>query len=198
MIKGGRNLRPPLKPNDNMTKSKTLVKIPDEIIINKISVIRDKKVMIDRDLAELYGVTTKRLNEQVKRNPKRFPNDFMFQITKEEKEEIMLQFEHLKGLKFSPALPYVFTEHGAVMLASVLNSDKAIGVNIQIVRVFTEIRRMLSDNTELRLDIEKIKGKVNNHTKNIELVFQYLDELLEKKENPKPRKEIGYKIPKKK
>lgn len=176
-----------------MTKRKSLVKIPDEIIINKIMILRDKKVMIDRDLAELYGVPTKRLNEQVKRNLKRFPDDFMFQITKEEKEEITQQFEHLSALKFSSALPYVFTEHGAVMLASVLNSDKAIEVNIQIVRVFTYIRQALSDNTELRLEIEKIKKKMDNHGKNIELVFQYLDELLEKKENPKPRKQIGYK-----
>jgi hypothetical protein len=172
--------------------------MPDEIIINKIIVLRDKKVMIDRDLAGLYGVTTKRLNEQVKRNLKRFPEDFMFQITKEEKEAIILQFEHLNGLKFSSVLPYVFTEHGAVMLASVLNSDKAIEVNIQIVRVFTQIRQMLSDNTELRLEIEKIKRKTDNHDKNIELVFQYLDELLEKKENPKLRTTIGYKIKKKK
>ena len=181
-----------------MAKSKSLVKIPDEIIINKIIVLRDKKVMIDRDLAELYGVTTKRLNEQVKRNLKRFPDDFMFQITKAEKEEIILQFEHLNALKFSPVLPYVLTEHGAVMLASVLNSDKAIEVNIQIVRVFTQIRQMLVDNTDLRIEIEKIKKKMDNHSKNIEVVFQYLDELLEKKENPKPRKQIGFKFPKKK
>ena len=181
-----------------MAKNKSLVKIPDEFIMNKIIVLRDKKVMIDRDLAKLYGVTTKRLNEQVKRNLKRFPDDFMFQITKEEKEEIILQFEHLNGLKFSPVLPYVFTEHGAVMLASVLNSDKAIEVNIQIVRVFTQIRQMLSDHTELRLEIEKIKKKVDNHNKNIEIVFQYLDELLEKKENQKPRKQIGFKISNKK
>lgn len=179
-----------------MAKTKSLVKIPDEIIINKIIVLRDKKVMIDRDLAQLYGVTTKRLNEQVKRNLKRFPDDFMFQITREEKEEIILQFEHLSALKFSPSLPYVFTEHGAVMLASVLNSDKAIEVNIQIVRVFTQIRQMLADNTELRLEIEKIRKKLDNHDKNIEVVFKYLDELLEKKE--KPRKQIGYKLPRKK
>lgn len=180
-----------------MAAKQTLVKIPDERIINKIIVLRDKKVMIDRDLAELYGVTTKRLNEQVKRNLKRFPKDFMFQITKEEKEEIILHFEHLNSLKFSPVLPFMFTEHGAVMLASVLNSDKAIEVNIQIVRVFTSIRQALSDNTELRLEIERIKKKTENNTKNIEIVFQYLDELLDKKENPKPRTQIGYKTSKK-
>lgn len=179
-----------------MTKNNILVKIPDEIILNKIIVLRDKKVMIDRDLAELYGVTTKRLNEQVKRNIKRFPDDFMFQITKEEKEEIILQFEHLNGLKFSSVLSYVFTEHGAVMLASVLNSDKAIEVNIQIVRVFTRIRQLLTDNTELRLAIEKLERKTENNTKNIEVVFKYFDELTDKKETP--RIPIGFKIKKKK
>lgn len=177
-----------------MKKNKISINIPDEIIINKIIVLRDKKVMIDKDLAGLYGVTTKRLNEQVKRNYKRFPADFMFQITKEEKEQIASQFKHLNRLKFSASLPYVFTEHGAVMLASVLNSDKAIEVNIQIVRIFTNIRQMLMDNTELRLEIEKIKRKTENNSKNIEQVFQYLDELLEKKENSKDRKQIGYKI----
>ena len=171
---------------------KLTVTIPEETIINKIMVVREKRIMIDRDLAELYGVTTKRLNEQVKRNLKRFPDDFMFQLTKEEKEKMIFHHEHLEALKFSSALPYVFTEHGAVMLASILNSEKAIEVNIQIVRVFTRIRQMLTDHTELRLEIELIKKKVNNHDKNIELVFQYLDQLLEKKEEP--RKQIGYEI----
>ncbi|HYG50269.1 MAG TPA: ORF6N domain-containing protein [Flavobacteriales bacterium] len=168
--------------------------VPDHIILNKIIVLRDKKVMIDKDLAELYGTTTKRLNEQVKRNLKRFPPDFMFEITKEEKSLIISQFEHLKDLKFSPTLPFVFTEHGAVMLASVLNSDKAIEVNIQIVRVFTQIRQALFDNTELRLEVEKIKKKVDNHGKNIELVFHYLDELIEKR-NAEPRRKVGFVIP---
>jgi hypothetical protein len=171
-----------------------LVKVPDEVIIDKIIVLRNKKVMIDRDLAALYGVTTKRLNEQVKRNLKRFPDDFMFQVTTEEKKELIRVFEHLDSLKYSPVLPHVFTEHGAVMLASVLNSEQAISVNIQIVRVFTQIRQKLADNTDLRLEIEKIKGKVEKQDKNIEMVFQYLDKLLEQKEKPNaPRKGIGYK-----
>src|ERR1700750_3412170 len=106
-----------------------LIKVPDEVIINKIIVLRNKKVMIDRDLAELYGLSTKRLNEQVKRNSRRFPDDFMFQATLEEKEQLIQLFEHLQVLKYSPVLPYAFTEHGAVMLASVLNSDQAISVN---------------------------------------------------------------------
>ena len=165
-------------------------KIKDEFIANQIITLRGKKVMIDSDLAKLYGVSTKRLNEQVKRNLKRFPEDFMFRISKEEKNQIILQF----NLKFSSVLPMVFTEHGAVMLASIINSERAIETNIQIVRVFTNIRQMLFDNSELRYEIEKIKKKVDNHSKNIELVFQYLDELLEKK--VKPRRLIGFKIPK--
>jgi hypothetical protein len=100
--------------------------IPDEVVINKILVLREKRVMVDKDIAELYGVTTKRLNEQVKRNKKRFPVDFMFQLTQEEKDEVVANCDHLKNLKYSPNLPFVFTEHGAVMLASVLNSDRAI------------------------------------------------------------------------
>ena len=99
------------------------------------------------------------------------------------------------GLRYAP---YVFTEHGVLMLSSVLNSPKAIQVNIQIMRVFTRIRQALTDNTELRLAIEKLEKKTDNNTKNIEVVFQYVDELMEKNENPKPRKQIGYKLPKKK
>ena len=96
------------------------ITIPDEVIINKIYVIRGQKVMVDRDLAELYGVTTKRLNEQVKRNNNRFPSNFMFELTKEEKNQLVANCDHLKKLKFSPVLPKVFTEHGILMLSSVL------------------------------------------------------------------------------
>ena len=133
-----------------MAKSiKRLLLIPDEIVINKILVLRGKKVMVDKDIAELYGVSTKRLNEQVKRNKKRFPEDFMFQLTQEEKDEVVAICDHLKNLKYSPNLPFVFTEHGAVMLASVLNSDRAIEVNVQIVRIFTQIREMLLTNKDI-------------------------------------------------
>src|SRR3984893_4137190 len=106
-----------------MARRKALI-IPDEVLISKILLIREKKVMIDRDLADLYKVSTKRLNEQVKRNIKRFPEDFMFQLTEEEKAEVVAICDHLKSLKYSPNLPYAFTEHGAVMLASVLNSER--------------------------------------------------------------------------
>jgi hypothetical protein len=166
--------------------------IPDEVVINKIYFIRNQKVMLDQDLAVLYGVETKRLNEQVKRNLSRFPEDFMFQLSKIEFQNLKSQFATSSwgGIR---KLPFVFTEHGVLMLSSVLNSEKAIQTNIQIMRIFTKIRQMLADTTELSLDVEKIKKKIDNQGKNIELVFQYLDELLEKKDTKKEREKIGYK-----
>ena len=104
---------------------KTDLTFPDEVVINKIFIIRGKKVLVDTDLAELYGVTTKRLNEQVKRNRKRFPEDFMFQLNEKEETGLIESYSHLNRLKYSSKLPFVFTEHGAVMLASVLNSERA-------------------------------------------------------------------------
>ena len=176
-----------------MAKKTTKPIVPDEVIMTKIYYIRNYKVMLDSDLAELYGVETKVFNQAVKRNLKRFPNDFMFELTKEEFNNLKSQFV-TSSWGGARHLPNVFTEQGVAMLASILKSDKAIGINIQIVRIFTRIRQMLMDNTELRLAIEDIKKKTDNNSKNIEVVFQYLDELLEKKEDPKPRKQIGYKI----
>jgi hypothetical protein len=117
--------------------SKYSLMIPDEMVMNKIWMIRGKKMILDKDIAGSYGISTKRLNEQVKRNKKRFPEDFMFQLTSEEKDEVVAKCDHLRGLKYSPVLPYAFTEFGAVMLASVLNSERAVEVNIQIVRLIS-------------------------------------------------------------
>jgi len=168
------------------------ISIPNEIITNKIYLIRNQKVMFDRDLAELYGVETKRLNEQVKRNITRFPKDFMFQLTKEEWLNLRSQIA-TSSWGGRRNLPFAFSEHGILMLSSVLNSERAIAVNIRIIRVFTKMREMLVDNLSLKLEIEVIKKKLSNQNKNIELVFGYLDELLDKKENQKPRTKIGYK-----
>jgi cell division protein FtsL len=179
-------------------KKATLTTLPDEVLLNKIYMIRNQKVMLDSDLAELYGVETKQLKRQVNRNIERFPIDFMFELTKQEAEISRCQIGTLKQGENIKYLPYVFTEHGVLMLSSVLNSPKAIQVNIQIMRVFTHIRQSLADNTELRLLIEELRKKTDNNTKNIEVVFQYFDELLDKKENAKPRTQIGYKIGKKK
>ena len=168
--------------------------ISEEAISDKIYFIRNQKVMLDRDLAVLYGIETKRLKEQVKRNLSRFPEDFMFELTKEEfanwRSQIATSNSDKIGLRYAPM---AFTEHGVLMLSSVLNSDKAIQTNIQIMRIFTKVRQMLLDTTEIRLDIAQIQKKLENHDKNIELVFSYLDELTEKEENKKPRTKIGYK-----
>jgi hypothetical protein len=173
-------------------KPKKELNVPDELVMNKIYFIRTQKVMLDADLAELYQVDTRKLNQQVKRNSKRFPNDFMFQLTSQE-------FSNLKSQIVTSSWggkrkqPFVFTEQGVAMLSGLLNSDRAIAVNIQIMRIFTKIRQSLMDNTELRLAIEEIRHKTENNTKNIELVFQYLDELIDKKENTITRETIGYK-----
>ena len=161
-----------------MAKSKNGGNLPDELIITKILLIRGKKVMIDRDLAELYGVTTKQMNQQVKRNPKRFPEDFMFQLTAVEKEEVVTFCDHLTTLKYSPQLPYVFTEHGAVMLASVLNSDRAIEVNIQIVRIFTRMREILMTNQEIFMKLEQLEKQTLQNTGDIKAIFDHLKQFL--------------------
>lgn len=166
--------------------------IPDETLMSKIYLIRDQKVMLDSDLAELYGVETRRLNEQVTRNADRFPDDFMFRLNEAEFGSLMSQFATSKrgGRR---KLPYVFTEHGVLMLSSVLNSKQAIMVNIQVMRIFTRIRKMFLDNLELRTEIDTIKKKLDNQDKNMEIVFRYLDELIEKNDRSQERKRIGYK-----
>lgn len=164
---------------------------PQEIIVGKILYLRNQKIMLDHDLAILYGTTTKRLNEQVKRNINRFPANFMFQLTHEEKDEVVANCDHLKNLKFSSRTPYAFTEHGALMLANVLRSDKAIAASIQIVEIFIKMREILSTDHKLAIEIENIHKKLKNHDKNIELVYSYLEEFMRKKETP--RKQIGYK-----
>lgn len=186
------------KASVNMAKQVTTIAIPDEVIMNKIYYIRGQKVMIDSDLAELYGVETKRLKEQVKRNIERFPERYMFELTKEEAEVSRSQNATLKRGENIKYLPYAFTEHGVLQLSNVLKSKKAIAVSLKIIDVFIQLREILANHTELRLEVEKIKRKLDNQDKNMEVVFRYLDELLEKKETPKHRAKIGYNIKKKK
>jgi hypothetical protein len=166
--------------------------IPDDIISSKIYLIRKQKVMLDKDLSELYAVETKQLKRQVRRNLERFPQDFMFELSQEEFDNLRSQFG-TSSWGGSRYIPMAFTEQGVAMLSSVLNSPTAIKVNIQIIRVFTKIREMLTDTLSMKLEIEEIKKKLSNHTQNIELVFNYLDELIDKKEKTEPRKKIGYK-----
>jgi hypothetical protein len=165
---------------------------PDEIVMNRIYYIRNQKVMLDKELAELYQVSTGALNQAVARNIKRFPEDFMFQLSEQEWSNLKSQIV-ISSWGGTRKLPFAFTEQGVAMLSGILNSDRAIAVNIQIMRIFIRIRQMFIDNTELRLDIEKIKNKLDNQDKNMEIVFRYLDELIDKKQEPKERKAIGFK-----
>ena len=181
-----------------MAKKETVLTIPDQVIMQKIYFIRNQKVMLDTDLAKLYGVETRRLKEQVKRNKERFPERYMFELTKEEAEVSRSQIATLKRGENIKYLPYAFTEHGVMMLSNVLKSKHAIQVSMRIIDVFVILRETLANHAELRLEIEQIKKKLNSHGKNIELVFQYLDELLEKRDNPIPRVQIGFKVPIKK
>ncbi|MBW1849346.1 MAG: ORF6N domain-containing protein [Deltaproteobacteria bacterium] len=162
--------------------------IPVERIAKKIYLIRDTKVMLDRDLAELYGVETKRLKEQVKRNLDRFPEDFMLELSKDELKNWRSQFatsnKDVMGLRVPP---FAFTEHGILMLSSILKSKRAVQVNIQIMRTFTKLRQALLDNDDLRNDLSELKQITEERFR---IVFETLDQLLTK-EN-KPKKKIGY------
>jgi len=171
--------------------------LPDETIISKIYMIRGKKVMIDRDLAELYDVETRVLNQAVRRNEKRFPEDFMFQMTKEEmenwKSQIVISNSEKMGLRKPPL---VFTEQGVAMLSSVLNSDRAIMVNIQIMRVFTKMRELVETQREILQKLEHLEKKDIEQDDKIMLIFEYLKQLEKAKQeefDQKNRKKIGYK-----
>jgi hypothetical protein len=163
--------------------------IPMERIERTILLIRAEKVMLDLDLAAIYGVTTKMLNQAVKRNAGRFPSDFMFQLTATEKNEVVTNCDHLDRLKFSPHLPYAFTEHGALMLANVLNNERAISTSVMVVRAFVHLREMLSSNAELSRKLEALEQKYDVQFK---VVFNAIRELM----SPpvKPKREIGFHV----
>ena len=162
--------------------------VPIELIASKIYLIRGIKVMLDRDLAELYGVETKRLKEQVRRNIERFPEDFMFELTKDEIKNLRSQFATSSwgGARY---LPMAFSEHGVLMLSSVLNSERAVQVNIQIMRTFTKLREALLDNKDLGRELEELKQLTEERFR---IVFETLDQLLTVES--KPKKKIGYTV----
>lgn len=165
------------------------IAISDEVVINKIYLVRGQKVMLDKDLAELYGVTTGNLNKAVKRNLVRFPDDFMFQLTEKEFKDMIFQ-NGTSSWGGTRKRPYAFTELGVAMLSSVLNSERAILVNIHIIRVFTRMREMLSTHKDVLLKLEQLERKVVQQDDDIKLIFDYLKELL----NPKtePVRKIGF------
>lgn len=174
-----------------MAKSLKISKA-DEAVMNKIYLIRGQKVMIDRDLAELYEVETKRLKESVRRNESRFPKDFMFEMTKKEFENWRTHFasstkEDKRGLRYAP---FCFTEQGVTMLSCILNSERAIDVNIQIIRIFTKMKEMLLTHKDILLQLQKIETKLTSHDHDLQLIFNYLKKLI----NPpqEPRQRIGF------
>jgi hypothetical protein len=148
--------------------------------------------MLDMDLANLYGVTTKRLNEQVKRNRHRFPIDFMFQLTAEEKSQVVANCDHLKKLRYSPAKPFAFTEHGVVMVASVLNSTRAVELSIYVVRAFVKLREMLVVNKVLAQKLAELEQTVGSHDKYIKTLFEAIRQLM-KPTTSKPHR-IGFNV----
>jgi len=165
--------------------------VPVGKIENRILLIRGEKVIIDADLAGFYGVATKRLNEQVKRNANRFPGDFMFQLTKEEKSEVVAICDHLENLKYSRSLPHAFTEHGAIMAASVLNTLRAIEVSVFIVRAFVKLRQFISGHKELKRKISHIENRLIEHDEQIVELVNLIKHLLDSDLPPKKRR-IGF------
>jgi hypothetical protein len=165
--------------------------IPAGKIEKHILMIRGEKVIIDADLAEFYSVLTKRLNEQVKRNKNRFPEDFLFQLTADEKSEVVAKCDHLEKLKFSKILPYAFTEHGAIMAASVLKSPQAIEVSIFIVRAFVKLRQAIAEHKELTRKISQIERQLSGHDNQIAAIIQTIKKLIQPTIVPKKRR-IGF------
>ena len=175
---------------------KKVSSLSEESIINKIYVIRGLKVMIDRDLAELYGVEIRVLNQSVRRHRKRFPEDFMFQMTEKEFTDWKSQIEISKSDKMGlRKAPLVFTEQGVAMLSSVLNSDRAISVNIQIIRAFSRMRQMLESHKEIIRKLEDLEMKDLEQDEKISIIFEYLRQLEQSREDEaqfKARKRIGF------
>jgi hypothetical protein len=180
-----------------MNNTENKVMIPEEVIMNKIFIIRGQKVMMDRDLAELYGVETKYLKRQVRRNVIRFPEDFMFELTDKEFEEWRSQFvtskEDKKGLRYAPM---AFTEDGVAQLSTVLNSERAIKVNLQIIRLFSKMRKMILTNKDILIKFEQLEKQVIQNNSDIKVVFRALKDLLNRSQEP--INPIGFKIGKNK
>ena len=173
-----------------MGGSSELVSI--ELIQNKIIRIRGEKVMIDRDLADLYDVETKQLKRAVRRNRHRFPSDFMFELTRDEYNALRNQFGTLKRGTHSKYLPMAFTEQGVAMLSSVLNSDRAIEVNIAIMRAFVQLRKISSSRKQLVQKLREIETRLEDHDEKIEVIFEAIKQLIET--DTRPKKKIGFTV----
>ena len=167
---------------------------PNEVIINKIYLIRGQKVMLDRDLAELYQVETRTMNQAVKRHISRFPDDFMFQMTNEELENWISQIVISNSIKMGLRKPPLcFTEQGVAMLSSVLNSERAIQMNIQIIRIFTKMKEMALTHKDMLLKIEKLETETGKNSIDIQTIFKALKQLLQEPKIEEKRTKIGFK-----
>lgn len=176
-----------------MAKKEIQLLVAEQKILNRIYVIRGEKIMLDGDLAEMYGVETKQLKRQVKRNKERFPKDFMFELTQKELENLRSQIgtSSWGGTRY---MPMAFTEQGVAMLSGILNSKTAIEVNIRIIRVFTRLREYAMTHKEILLQLAKLEKEVKGNSKDIENIFMVLKELVEKQSKPAaPRQKIGFK-----
>lgn len=169
---------------------KTTAIVPAKQIDSRILLIRGHRVMLDADLAEVYGTSTKALNQAVKRNRKRFPGEFMFQLNRQEKDEVVTNCDHLRKLKYSPSLPFAFTEYGAVMLASVLNSAIAVEASIAVVRAFIHLREILATHKELARKLGELEKRIEGHDEEITAIFEAIRLLMEPPD--KPSKRIGF------
>ena len=166
--------------------------VPEEAIEQKIFLIRGHKVMIDKELAVLYGVKTKALNQAVRRNIGRFPEDFMFILSESEKDELVTNCDRFKSQKHSTSLPYAFTAQGVAMLSSVLKSERAIQMNVAIMRAFVKLRQILSTHKELAQKFKELEGRVDKHDDEISAIFEAIKRLMVQEE--KPKKKIGFEV----
>lgn len=164
--------------------------IPIQEVEKCILVLRGVRIIIDADLARLYGVQTKVLNQMVRRNFSRFPADFLFQLSENEKQEVVTNCDHLKNIRFFKGLPYAFTEHGVVMAASLLSSERAAEVSIYVVRAFIKMREMVVEHKELFMKLAELEQKVSGHDQNIQTLFTAIRALMETPQ--KAKKPIGF------
>ena len=166
--------------------------IPIGQIEQRTLLIRGQRVMLDADLAMLYGVPTRVLNQAVRRNLKRFPQDFMFKLTQPEKDQVITICDHLKNLKYAKALPNAFTEHGAIMVASVLNTERAVQISVFVVRAFVKLREMLSTHKELAHKLAALERKLQNHDESIRSLVVAIRQLMRPPEPEPPKRQIGF------
>ncbi len=173
--------------------SKNEISAPIELIEDIILTLRGQRVMLDRDLAALYGVSTKVFNQAVKRNESKFPSDFRFQLSKEEKQEVVTTCDHLQSLKYSPVLPYAFTEHGALMAANVLNSEQANSMSVYIIRAFVRLRETILGNSKLAVKLAEVEKRLNRHDETINALVNAIECLLDEPEaKTKKKRRMGF------